>query len=477
MGSSLRRFSYDKKASSLRGLILGLVALLGVDAIVIAGLALIVPGPWKMVVVGGGLALSGWGYLLLTGVLRTHHTLDEGSLRLAYGRFRLVVPLGTIAGARHQTSDAPGDGATRVGRLSGPTLEPVYRPEDDALYILPDRHRLVAVDLSQTLRCRIPKQGPVEFTRIVLSLDEPESFLAALEGLGVPVEAAAGSGGRRRRLAGAPRSQAPVQALDALAGAPAALEVHRLVKRYGDDAAVRGLSLVLRSGEVLAFLGSNGAGKTTTLRMIAGLLRPTSGRVRVLGRDVWDRGREVRRLLGYVPDVPFLHEWLTAREFLWLVAGLYGLPRTAARQQAEALLERLSMESYADQLIRTFSLGMKRKTALAAALMHHPKVLLLDEVTNGLDPRAAREVRDLVAQLAREGTAVLLATHHLDVAEGLAHRIAIIDGGSLCAMGSMDELRQSGQGPDTSLEEIFLALTTARGGAGTGPRAEEVPSR
>lgn len=454
-----------------------MLPLMAIDVPVVAAFAFMLPPPWNLVVVGGGLGLLGLGALFVTGVMRTRHALDERSLRLAYGRFRLVVPVGAIARACSLTAGTPQGDSDQGVRIPEPALAPVYSPQDDALYLLPDRHRLVALDLSQPLRCRLPKQGFTEFTRVVLSLDEPRTFLVALGALGVPVEQGAGHGGRGTRPARYPRSGEPVRALGAAADGDAALEVEGLVKRYGAHTAVRGVSLILRRGEVLAFLGSNGAGKTTTLRMMAGLLQPTSGHVRVLGKDVWGREAEARRLLGYVPDTPFLHEWLTVREFLWMVAGLYGLPRAAARRRAEELLERLTMQPYADQLIRTLSLGMRRKAALAAALVHRPRVLLLDEVTNGLDPRAAREVRDLVTELAREGTGVLLATHHLDVAEELAHRIAIIDRGTLCATGSLDELRRLIQRPDASLEEIFLTLTASGGAVGTLGRAEEVASR
>lgn len=170
----------------------------------------------------------------------------------------------------------------------------------------------------------------------------------------------------------------------------------------------------------------------------------------------------MRRLLGYVPDVPLLHESLTAREFLWLMAGLYGLPEAEGRRRAEELLAQVGLERWGDYQIRSFSLGMKRKMAIAAALVHRPRVLLLDEVTNGLDPRAGREVKDFIARAAREGAAVLLTTHILEVAEELAHRIAIIHEGEIRAVGDLAELRAAAGLPEAGLEEIFLALTANR---------------
>lgn len=203
------------------------------------------------------------------------------------------------------------------------------------------------------------------------------------------------------------------------------MQLHR---RYGDFVAVHPLSLSVAPGEILAFLGSNGAGKTTTVKMIMGLLRPTGGRVEVSGRDLWAEGAPVRRLIGYVPDLPLLYEGLTAREYLWLVAGLYGLDEAAARPRAAELLYQLKLERWQDHLIKTFSLGMKRKMAIAAALMHRPQVLLLDEATNGLDPRAAREVKDMIALAARGGAAVFLTTH-LHLLSGAATALVAACGG------------------------------------------------
>jgi ABC-2 type transport system ATP-binding protein len=237
------------------------------------------------------------------------------------------------------------------------------------------------------------------------------------------------------------------------------LTVQGLTRRYGDFVAVDDIDLEVRPGEILAFLGSNGAGKTTTIKMIVGLLRPTSGHVEVRGQDVWKSGSTARRTLGYVPDVPLLHEGLTARQFLWLIGGLYELPHAIVRARTEELLRFLAMEPHADGLIREFSLGMKRKMAIAAALIHSPELLLLDEVTNGLDPRAARDIKDYIAETARRGTGVLLTTHILDVAEEIADRIAIIDRGRIRALGTLQQLREQLGLPDGRLEEIFLRVT------------------
>jgi ABC-2 type transport system ATP-binding protein len=239
----------------------------------------------------------------------------------------------------------------------------------------------------------------------------------------------------------------------------ALIELKDLRKEYGDAVAVQGLNIAVRPGEIFAFLGPNGAGKTTTMKMMVGLLPPTSGSVHIGGYDVWRNPRQAKRAIGYVPDTPILHEQLTAQEFLWFMADLYGLSRSEGKARATHLLSLLALESAADKLIRDFSLGMKRKMAIATALIHQPSVLLLDEVTNGLDARAAREVKDLVASMAAQGASVFLTTHILSVAEEMSQRIGLIHKGRLLCTGSKAELAQLAGKPQANLEEIFLTLT------------------
>lgn len=238
-----------------------------------------------------------------------------------------------------------------------------------------------------------------------------------------------------------------------------AILLEDLRKEYGDVPAVQGLNLQIQPGEIFAFLGANGAGKTTTIKMMVGLLPPTAGRVAIAGHDVWQSPREAKRSIGYVPDTPILHELLTAQEFLWFMADLYGMSRAEGQWRTDELLAMLGLTHAADRLIRDFSLGMKRKMAIATALLHHPPVLLLDEVTNGLDARAAREVKDLIAAWAAEGAAVFLTTHILNVAEELAHRIGLIHQGRLLCVGTKEELAALAGKPNANLEEIFLTLT------------------
>jgi ABC-2 type transport system ATP-binding protein len=236
-----------------------------------------------------------------------------------------------------------------------------------------------------------------------------------------------------------------------------AIETRGLSKRFGAIEAVRSLDLSVRAGEIVGFLGPNGAGKTTTMRMLAALLKPTAGSIRVAGIDVVERPLEARRAIGFVPESPFLYEKLSGREFLQFTAGLFGVKGPAA--QIERLLRLFELAERADDLIEGYSRGMRQKLGLAGVLLHEPAVLLLDEPTNALDPRSARTVKDLLLGLRDRGRAVLLSTHVLEIAEQLSDRVAIIDAGTIVASGTLAELRERTGAGDASLEDVFLRLT------------------
>jgi ABC-2 type transport system ATP-binding protein len=237
------------------------------------------------------------------------------------------------------------------------------------------------------------------------------------------------------------------------------IETQALSKHYGDKLAVNNVSLEVQAGEVFGFLGPNGAGKTTTIKMIVGLLQPTSGTIRVAGYDVQTQPLLAKASSGYVPDTPNLYGKLTGRELLRFVGDLYSLDHQRMAQRTEELLRVLDLNEAADNTIDSYSHGMQQKASLAAALMHDPKVLVLDEPTVGLDPKSARLIKDILRQMADRGTAVFLSTHILEIAERMCDRIGIIDKGALVAVGTMNELRSLGKAGETSLEDIFLGLT------------------
>ncbi len=243
-------------------------------------------------------------------------------------------------------------------------------------------------------------------------------------------------------------------------GAPA-LEIRGVSKSFGNMRAVCGLNLRIPPGEFYALLGPNGAGKTTTLRMVAGLLKPDSGWISILGVDVADYPERAKRPLAWVSDEPLLYDKLNATEYLEFVAGLWGLEAVQAQPRAEELLRWLNLWEQQQTRIESFSRGMRQKLSLAGALIHDPKLLILDEPLTGLDAAAARQVKDLLKQIVRDGASVVLTTHILEVAERLAERIGIICNGELIAEGTLEELRaRQGDSQNTSLEDLFLELTS-----------------
>ena len=237
-----------------------------------------------------------------------------------------------------------------------------------------------------------------------------------------------------------------------------ALEIRGLVKRFGARAAVEGLDLAIAPGELHAILGPNGAGKTTTLRIVAGLMKPDVGSVRVMGHDVLTAPEDAKRVLAFLPDDPLLYAKLRPLEYLEFVAGLWSLDPVTARTRANELLEWLGLADRTGDLIEGFSRGMRQKLALAGALIHEPRVMILDEPLTGLDAAAARQVKDVLVERTRQGVCVILTTHILEIAERLAERISIIQRGHIVAQGTMAELRGEGAAGAT-LEDIFLEIT------------------
>jgi ABC-2 type transport system ATP-binding protein len=236
------------------------------------------------------------------------------------------------------------------------------------------------------------------------------------------------------------------------------IELTHVTKRYGTKLAVDDLSLAVAPGELFAFLGPNGAGKTTTIKMLCGLLFPTSGTVRVGGFDVATQGDQARKLISYVPDQPFLYDKLTGREFLQFVADLYGMARDRAAGRMQAVIDLFALHEFVDDLTERYSHGMRQRTVFAAALIHEPKLLITDEPTVGLDPKSIRLLKDLLRAEAARGTTVFLSTHSLDVAQELADRIGIVEHGRLIGYGTLATLRKQAS-VDGSLEEVFLKLT------------------
>ena len=231
-----------------------------------------------------------------------------------------------------------------------------------------------------------------------------------------------------------------------------------LRKTFGATVAVDDLTLSVPEGEFFCFLGPNGAGKTTTIKLLTGLLRPSAGRALIGGFDIAARPVEAKRLLGYIPDQPFLYEKLSGREFMRFVAGLYGLDGSGLDARIEEHLQAFDVAAVADQLIADLSHGTRQKLAFAATFLHAPRVVVVDEPWVGLDPRSVRNVKTYLRERTRAGVTVFMSTHTLSIAEEVADRIGIIHNGRLLALGSVDEIKALASRPG-SLEDVFLELT------------------
>ncbi len=241
------------------------------------------------------------------------------------------------------------------------------------------------------------------------------------------------------------------------------IRLEALTKRYGAHEAVRNLSLHVPAGELFGFLGPNGAGKTTTIKMIAGLLRPTSGRIEIAGHDLDSHPVLAKGALGFIPDRPFLYEKLSALEFMRFVAGIYGFDAGALNGRIDELLALVELHQVRSQLIESFSHGMKQRLVVASAFLHQPKVMVVDEPMVGLDPKGARLIKQVFREYCDSGNSVFVSTHTLEVAQELCDRIGIILRGELVALGTMDQLTAKAETKGQDLEEIFLKLTGGEG--------------
>lgn len=231
-----------------------------------------------------------------------------------------------------------------------------------------------------------------------------------------------------------------------------------VTRKYGNRVAVSNLELQVAAGEVVTLLGHNGAGKSTTLKMLVGLLRPSEGAITVNGFDVVEHKREVSRMIGYVPDQPFLYDKLSGREFLQFVGEMFGLTISEVEEAIQRESQRFELSEFLDQLTESYSHGMRQRTVFAAALIHQPEILIVDEPMVGLDPLSIRLVKDLIRDYADRGKTVLMSTHTLSVAEEIANRVSVMRSGELVFDGTVSSLRSQLPSTDGSLESLYLAL-------------------
>lgn len=237
------------------------------------------------------------------------------------------------------------------------------------------------------------------------------------------------------------------------------IELKDITKRYGKTTAVDLLNLTLKRGEIFGFIGPNGAGKTTTIRMIGGVLSPTAGSISVAGISMAEHPEEAKKIIGFIPDRPYLYEKLTGMEFMRFSADLYGVKDGVFLEKSRLLLHRFGLSDWADDLIEAYSHGMKQRLIIAAALLHEPQLLIVDEPMVGLDPAAIKLVKVVFKELSERGTTVFMSTHTLDMVEDLCDRIGIIHKGKLIAVGDIKELKKLAEFPEADLEGVFLRLT------------------
>ena len=242
-----------------------------------------------------------------------------------------------------------------------------------------------------------------------------------------------------------------------------AIDVSHLTKAYGSTVALNDVTLAVSTGEVRGLLGPNGSGKSSLMKTIMGLTKPSYGSIQVLGHDVRTNPMEIKKIVGYVPESPRLYEFLTATEYLDFIADVRGIPYEQKKERIARFVDALDLEGKQGDMISSYSQGMKQKVAIIGALLHRPRVLLMDEPLNGLDPKSARLVKELIHGLAREGVSVMFSTHILEIAEAICDKLTILQGGKILAEGTSKDLRENAGLPGSGLEDVFLKLTGTKG--------------
>ncbi len=389
----------------------------------------------------------------LTAPLRTQHSLTQTQLSLRYGSaFRANI-------ARSDVVDAQ---TVHERTTLFQAIMPQYEEKKHRIVASFSEQGQVLLHLNKPHTFKVSSKSHIVDT-LLININKREEFLQAL-GLSNNCEESTTSRDRcitSSLVVEMPRGRdtsVPTEMSRNTTGSIPAIRIEGLTRCFGTYAAVDKLHMTIQPGEIYGFLGSNGAGKTTTMKMLIGLLQPNEGHVWIAGHNIEKDALAAKTVMGYVADRSMLYERLTGREFLTFLGQIRGLPLLELEQRITHLLEILELTEYADRLCGSYSFGMKRKLSLAGALLHQPRVLVLDEPLNGLDPQSSRNLKDLLLDLAAHGTAILLSTHDLATAEALCHRIGILYKGRLLAEGSASELRQRVDA--SNLETVFLTLTS-----------------
>ena len=461
-----RKFYNTGKSTATRQFVYSLIGIISLEYI-IAGVVIyfLAPTGWTLRLVVALLLslllLAAYGF---TRILRSAHIITEDQLLLRMGHwFSCRLPLALISAVERQTlTEGPKPDMLGVTCLrEGETLFCLSRPGD-----------ICKIELARPVMVKAPaaedsrnRRGPVR--KILLNADKPEAFRENINQIIARQKKTAGG-----EDAGAARERDKNSALEQVsrdrvifeiqtAGRAPLLQFDNLTRYYGDFPAVKNFNLKVYPGEIFGFLGANGAGKTTTIRMVTGLLKPSAGKVLFKGKNLWQPGAEIRRLIGYVPDTPLLYERLTAKEHLMVAGRLYDLPRETLKEKVEALLSKFELEHWENQLLSTYSMGMRRKFSLALALLPDPDLIIIDELTGAFDAPTLAQIKDILIELQSRGKTIFLSTHVMDVAEKICDRLAIIHRGELRAQGTVNELSRFYR-VEGGLEPLFLKIVTGR---------------
>ncbi len=513
-GKDKELFPNTGKSNNVRQLVFGLLPILCIEFIIVGVVIyVLVPKGWPLLL-AFALFFSLYLYAIsvFTKVLRSAHLLSAGELDLQLGSwFKHRLPIDLIVAVEQYSP---------MSYPKPDLLGCMLAREGETLYCLSRKSDVCRILLNEPVMVKAPaaegrksKQGLVG--EILINVDDPERFLESMKRV-VPGKGDVEIGGSNEsngtvaadsieeaafplmqtEIADAAveivnntagESEGAILNAEIADGASAgsvgeterahsigtiysethadllpSLQFDRLTRYYGDFPAVQNLSLKTFPGEIFGFLGANGAGKTTTIRMVTGLLRPTSGKVLLRGEDLWKQGREGRRLIGFVPDNPLVYERLTAREHLMVAGRLYGLPQERIKERTEELLSTLGLENWGDQMISNYSMGMQRKVSVALALLTDPELIIIDELTNAFDAPTLAQIKDILIELRNRGKTVFLSTHVMDVAEKVCDRVGIIHQGQLKVLGTVDELCRSFN-VKGGLEPLFLKIAAGKG--------------
>ncbi len=435
----IRHFTYNAQATEFTTMMAAFAMIIVIEGACYTVVFLFLAhGLVRGICIGAAVIVNVLGLLFIFSPLLTKHALTARSLTLHLGHgFKAVIPRDEIRSVESIDMILPGI----PGRVA-------YNRSKDMLVAATSRKGLI---LMQLVRPRVFKMWPwskCETNRVLFNVDDPQAFLQALDET-LPEESE--PSGEKHVVPAVP--DLPMETDDS------AIRTRDLTKFYGQHIGVEDLNLAVSRGEIYGLLGVNGAGKTTTLKMLVGLMQPTRGHAELCDLNIQKEPVRAKACLGYLSETTIIYEKLTGREFLEFMAELRGIDTATTTKRIHELLVALDLVEWADQIIRVYSFGMRRKIALAGAVIHHPDVLILDEPFSGLDPRSSRSVRDYLRQVRREGTTILVSTHNLAIAEEICDRIGIIDQGHLIAEGTAPELRHRAQMEGSSLEDVFLRLT------------------